>query len=403
MAQRTPQTLSSAQAWRTAVTAWVVSRIVIVVAAIFGSVALGRPPGSTIDPGVPHAVSFLGSWDSVWYLDIARYGYAPGSTNLAHFTNFAFFPALPMIMRIGIWTGTNPFVWGLVANNLGFLAGLVAIGGIVGDRWGGRLATRAVWVTALAPPAVYSGLAYADGLLFGIAACAAYAALRNRWLVAGLLAGAAVLVRPQGTLVALLLVMLAWTIAAPGPRTRIARTGAAVVPGALALLGFLAWMQSARGSWSLPFRAQHAWGRTSPGIASLEGLWTQASAIVDYPFTSNHRALREACYLCSPVGWSGPVRDLTAVVVMLVLVVALARFVGSWRSPWVVYAALAVVAPLQTGNFNSMARFGLLAFPLAWPIAAWIEKGGTPRIRWSAAAAVALMAALTLQIHAVAP
>ncbi len=115
---------------------------------------------------------------------------------------------------------------------------------------------------------------------------------------------AAVLVRPQGALVVLLLVMLAWTIAAPGPRTRTARTAAAVIPGAVALFGFLWWMQSARGSWTLPFRAQRAWGRTSPGVASLRGIWTQTSAVVDYPFTSDHRALREACYLCSPVGWT---------------------------------------------------------------------------------------------------
>ncbi len=339
MAQSTPGTLGSSQAWRTAVTAWVVSRIVIAVAAIVGSVALGRPPGSTIDPGVPHAVSFLGSWDSVWYLDIARYGYAPGVDQPRPLHEFAFFPALPMIMRIGIWTGTSPFAWGLAANNLGFLAGLVAIGGIVGDRWGERLARagrvghRLGTARGLQRPCVHGRV------LFGIAACAAYAALRNHWLVAGLLAGAAVLVRPQGALVVLLLVMLAWTIAAPGPRTRIARTAAAVVPGAVVLFGFLWWMQSARGSWTLPFRAQRAWGRTSPGVASLRGIWTQTSAIVDYPFTSDHRALREACYLCSPVGWSGPVRDLTAVVVMLALIVALAHFLGTWRSPWVVYAA----------------------------------------------------------------
>lgn len=389
--------------WRTAATAWVTSRIVVIATAIVGSIALGRPPGSTIDPAVPHAVSFLGSWDSVWYLDIARNGYAPGSTNLAHFTNFAFFPALPIVMRLGIWTGTNPFVWGLLASNLGFLAGLIAVGRIVGDRWGDRLGARAVWVTALAPPAVYTGLAYSDGLLFGVAVCAAYAALRDRWLVAGVLAGAAVLVRPQGALVALLLLLLAWTIAAPGPRDRIVRTAYAVVPAALALCGFLAWMQTSRGSWSLPFRAQRAWGRTSPGIGSLHGLVTQATAIVDYPFTSDHTALREACYLCSPVGWSGPVRDLAATVVMLALIICLARFVGTWRSPWIIYSALVVVTPLQTGNFNSMARFGLLAFPLAWPVAAWIERGGRRRVRWTGAVAIGLMVALTLQIHAVAP
>ena len=403
MAPGTPHTRQTPPLWRTPLVAWLASRAIVLGAALAGALTLGRPPGSRVDPAVPHAASFLGSWDSAWYLDIARNGYESGSTNIHLFTDFAFYPGLPMVMRLGVWTHTNPFSWGLAARNLAFLAGLVAISAIVGDRWGTRLAARAVWATALAPPAVYSVLAYTDGLLFGIAACAAWAALRNRWLLAGLLAGAGVLVRPQGLLVAVLLFLLAWTLTASGPRQRMTRAALSVVPAVVAIVGFLAWMQERHGSWTLPFRAQHAWGRTGPGSAALHSLWTQTVAVVDYPFTSNHRPLREACFLCSPVGWTGPIRDLVATLVLIALVVALARFVGSWTSPWVIYAALAVVTPLATGTFTSMSRFGLLAFPLAWPVAAWIERGGPARGRWMAIAAAGLMVALTLQIHTVAP
>ena len=403
MAPGTPNMRLTPQLWRTPLIAWLASRAIVVGAAIAGSLALGRPPGSKVDPAVPHAVSFLGSWDSAWYLDIARHGYESGSTNIHLFTDFAFYPGLPMVMRLGFWTHTNPFAWGLAASNLAFLAGLIAISAIVGDRWGTQLASRAVWATAFAPPAVYSVLAYTDGLLFGVAACAAWAALRNRWLLAGLLAGAAVLVRPQGLLVAVLLFLLAWTLTAPGVGRRLTRTALGVVPALVAIGGFVAWVQDRHGSWTLPFRAQHAWGRTGPGIATLHNLWAQVAAIFDYPFTSNHRPLREACYLCSPVGWTGPIRDFVATVVMIALVVALARFVGSWKSPWVIYAMLAVITPLATGTLNSMSRFGLLAFPLAWPVAGWIERGGETRGRWMAIAAAGVMVALTIQIHAVAP
>jgi len=391
-------------ALRTPVIAWLVSRVIIATTAIVGSALLGRPPGSMApDPAVPKSLSFLGSWDTAWYLDLARHGYAQGSPNLTHFTNLAFFPGLALIMLIGVETGSNPFVWGLLASNLAFLGGLVAVRAIVGDRWGTALGERAVWVTALAPPAVYSVLAYTDGLLFGIAACAAWAATRNRWAVAGLLAGAAILVRPQGALVAVLIVMLAWTIAADSPRCCVIRTAYAVVPGVAALAGFLVWMQFQHGSWSLPLRAQAAWGRTSLGVGSIHGLAVQAVAIVDCPVVSDHSALSSSRYTCTPVGWTAPFRDLAATAVMLALIVALIRFVGTWRSPWVVFAALAVLTPLQTGVFTSMARFGLLAFPLAWPVAAWVEQGGSRRARWTGAVATVVIVALTLQLRKVAP
>ena len=386
--------------WRAPLLAWAASRLVVFVAAIAGSLWLGVPQGSYSDGAVPGALKFLGSWDTDWYLNIARHGYSANAADVAtHFSTFAFFPALPLIMRIGEITGTNPFVWGLVASNLGFLAGLCAIRVLVADLWDERLAVCAVWVSAFLPAATYAGLAYTDGLLFGITAIAALAATRRHWAEAGLLAGVGVLLRPQGVLVVVLVVMLAWTIDGASVGQRLRRSALGIIPGVVALVGFLAWMQHAHGSWSLPFRAQQAWKRTSPGLPALRGLWNEFQGLVTYPFSSDHRAVYEACGHCTSVRATGPARDVIGTILMMALVVALARFVGSWRSPWVIYSALAVLIPLNTGNFNSMLRFGLIAFPLAWPIAAWVSRGGRLRTGWTTAAAIVLMVALTFQIY----
>ena len=60
---------------RTPVVAWVASRALVVGAAIVLSVLLGVPERG-VDPYVPDWLSLLGGWDTTWYLDVARHGYA---------------------------------------------------------------------------------------------------------------------------------------------------------------------------------------------------------------------------------------------------------------------------------------------------------------------------------------
>ena len=60
--------------------------------------------------------------------------------------------------------------------------------------------------------------------------------------------------------------------------------------------------------------------------------------------------------------------------------------------------ALALLVPLSSGNFSSDTRFGLLAFPLIWPIAAWSQRGSGRRVYGLAVLGVVLIAALVLQI-----
>ena len=66
--------------------------------------------------------------------------------------------------------------------------------------------------------------------------------------------------------------------------------------------------------------------------------------------------------------------------------------VSGLRSPWVGYSALVLAVPLSTGSVNSLARFGLLAFPLMWPLADWVNE--TPRRRTLCVAAALVLTAL---------
>jgi len=379
--------------WRTPVLAWITSRLVVVLAGVIGAEALGPPP-VVYHGRVPRSLSLLGGWDSFWYMRIALHGYQHSTRSIAvHHSDFAFFPLLPAIMRLGAYLPPGPLIWGVVAANLMFLVGLVAFHALTEDHGGRRLATRATWVVAFSPAAVYASLAYTDGILFGLAALAALLALRERWVPAALVSAAAVLARPQGVFVTLLVVMIVLAATTVPLRTRAIRAGATALIGAAPLVAFLGWLQVARGSWSLPFVAQRAWFRRTPGPSAIREFAKEIHDVAVYPFNGHDHSLRNY------IQWTGPVRDLVFMVVMIGLVWALARYERSWRSVWVLFSAIAVAMPFVSGTFTSEARFGLLAFPLTWPIAIWLDRGGRLRIPAATALACVVMVALVLQLH----
>jgi hypothetical protein len=352
--------------------------------AVILSYLLGVPERG-VDGTVPDALSVLGGWDTSWYLDIARRGY-DDYTGLVgvFFTNLAFFPLLPVVMKVGIALGLNPFLFAVVIGNAAFLVALVLLHRLTLERFGPRVATLTTWGVALSPPAVYASMAYTEGLVMGLALGATLLAHRRRFAWAGAVAAAAALARPPGILVAVLVAAIALTGAGERPeRIRRALLGAA--PAAVALIAFLVWMQLTRGSWGLPFAAQGAWER-APLVV---GLFTNLPGeLVDI-----------AGAFADPTGspaWTAALRDVGFTVVYVLLLVRLWRMEGGLRSPWVLYTVGTLALPLSSGSFISMARFGLMAFPLWWAGATWAQEEGDGRRRRVLAVAGAVLSALAV-------
>jgi len=374
--------------WRVPLVAWAGSRALVIGLAVAMSLLLGLPERG-VDPAVPDALALLGGWDTTWYLDVARNGYAHdlGQVGVV-FTNLAFFPLMPGIMAAALAIGINPFIAAVVLANAALLGALAAMRELTRARDGAVAADRATWTLALLPPAAYCSLAYTEALALACAIAGALMATRGRYAAAGMLAAVASLSRPTGGIVVLLLVMIALRDPAPGRARRLAL---AALPSIVAVGAFLGWLAVARGSALLPFDAQRAWDRGQLGI----GLATAAPR----ELAAGWDLVREGTFTAA---YTATARDLVFLVAYLWLLARLWRAEGGLRSPWVAYSAAVLAVPLSSGTITSTARLGLLAFPLVWPLADWI--GEDPRrVRWAAAAAVVLIALLIAQLEVRSP
>ncbi len=388
--------------------AWLVTRVLITGLAVIASIVLGRPEFA-LDPSVPESFSLLGSWDTTWYLDIAHRGYAFDVGQVGQvFTNVAFFPLLPMIMWAAISLGLNPFWVSLVVGNGMFLVALVSLFAITKARFGHVMAVRSTWVLALAPPAIAASMAYTEGIALGFAIGAAYLAWRQRFVWAGFVAAFAVLIRPTGAIVLVPVLMLAWAAGSDGRWRRLITTA---IPTAVIGLSYVTVMQVRQGGWDLPLKAQAAWGRGQLGVGLLSLLPDKLGKAVGGVFGGEMLGSRDLLGKqtlsqlsgLTAGGWSAVVRDLLFGILYVALLSALWRKEGGLKSPWVLYSFLMLVVPLSSGTVTSLARLGLMAWPLAWPMADWLGHGTPSRRRWVIVAALVVIVLMVAQLSGQSP
>ncbi|MEU4124077.1 MULTISPECIES: glycosyltransferase family 39 protein [Streptomyces] len=291
------------------------------------------------------------SWDSVWYLAIARHGY--GRTQMWPVTglvqsDYAFFPLYPVLVRLsggGEW-GALLVAWTAAAVAA---VGVYRVGELVAGR---RVALLLVALWAVVPHAVVLTLAYTEPLLVALAAWSLYALLRERWLLAASLALLAGLTRPTGIAVAAAVSVTA----AHALLVRRSRAPEVWAAGLLAPAGWLAYVAAVgvrRHDVAGYFTVQRQWGsRFDGGGYVLSALWRVLSG--------------------------GPVAlatGVTAVLLGTALLLAVLLLFNRPPLPLLVYTAVLLVITLGgAGYFESKPRFLLPAFPLLLPLAAVMAR-----------------------------
>lgn len=351
---------------RAIATVWIATRLGVLLVA-FGAVAtIGVPPdfrGAAVSSNALLNLTYR--WDTGWYLAIAAEGYRwDGSAGPERQQSIAFFPAYPLLMRVGgailgarttkplrpramferLWTRTMVAGWLLaLAASFAALRELFAWASAMVGR---RTALASVALLSAYPFAVYFSAAYTESL-FLLSVLAAFNGMRTgrggRVAAWGLLSG---LVRPNGFLITLPLLVLAWQ------RPFNWRLWIAALMPCLGMLMFAAYVWSLTGHPFAWIDAHAAWGRTRPTWeASVTEPFEQLAhdGVVNYAMSAPYQLFNGA-----------------AVVFALVLLPAVWRHLGT--APTVLVVAM-ILPPLAAGGLMSMGRITSTVFPLSVALA----------------------------------
>ena len=174
--------------------------------------------------------SGFAKWDGAWYVEIAKFGYGP-KTLPAQESPWPFFPVLPALMRVGGWLGPSEWLVGVTVNHVAFLLGLAGLYRIARRHVSPRAGELGVWLIALFPASFLFSMIYPSAIFFAASVWAFCFVEEGRDPAAGLATIAAVMVRPNGFVVA---IALAFAVHWVPKRV-------AVVCGP-ALLAFVGWM-----------------------------------------------------------------------------------------------------------------------------------------------------------------
>lgn len=336
MAVRTREVLDGTD--RTALATWAGTRLGVLVVSV--ALAAFWSFGDLKD-------SFLNrwtQWDVDLFIEIAKYGYGGDPAQPPDAGLPAFFPGLPILIRVVHFAVPS---WDLAALLISLVAGGVAMVALA--RLGGPVTgTKAVVALLLSPYAVFLFAGYSETLFLAFALPAWLLARQRRWEAAALCATGAACVRVTGIFLALALIV-EFLVASRRWRS----AGWLLLPFApVVAYTFFQWRRT--GDWlAWQHAQQEGWGR------SLAWPWD---------------AFRTtwAAAFGPPGEFTGAFRvELVAAVIGVALTCWLLA-----RRRWAeaVYVGLPLASLLTSAFYLSIGRAALLWWPL------WLAIGGSRRI-----------------------
>jgi hypothetical protein len=328
------------------------------------AVAVARVSGRSV-------LGVLSRSDGGWYLAIVERGYPravpTGAGDQAQST-LAFFPGYPLLVEAGSsLTRLSPaLVGGLVSVLAGAAASVVLwlLAERVADA---RTANRAVMLFCFFPPAFVLSMVYSEALFLLLVGACLLALVRERWLVAGVAAALAGLVRPTGLVLTL---CCAWAAVAAIRQRRSWRPAIAPLLAPTGTLAFCAYLRLHTGDWLAYVHAtQRGWG---------QGFDLGASTL---------RSLQ----LVVAEGQFGLYIVMLAVTAAAVVVAVYLLVRWPLPAPVLIYVAGTAGIALLSSNITSLPRYLLAAFPVLIPVARQLSDDAYPMV---VAASATLMATL---------
>ncbi|MCJ8283577.1 MAG: hypothetical protein MJK14_28285 [Rivularia sp. ALOHA_DT_140] len=152
-------------------TMWLLSRVVIIVVMLLIAPTL---PIAENSPTPTFGWDVFYAWDSIWYHRIVAVGYE--FVNDGQQYSVAFFPLLPLLTRVIMYSGLSFQVTATLINNIAFLGALIVLYSWVKEIHGINVARWSTAVLACFPYSLYGTVIYTEGLflLFSTAALRAF-------------------------------------------------------------------------------------------------------------------------------------------------------------------------------------------------------------------------------------
>ena len=323
------------------IAAFLVSRLVIVVAAalVEAGVFVSNPRLTSGDPAP--ILRSLTTWDGDWFVGIARNGYHVEAFGDTGYHDYAFFPLYPMLVRVLAlpWPSlVGPIA--IVLNAVLFAIALVLLVRLGRRHFGEQRAIRAAALLAIFPFSFVYSMAYSETLTLALILASFLAVERGYAGRAGVFFGLASLTRAQS---AFYLIPLLMASRLRGPnRWRWLALGL----GPLATLSYIVWVAFFTGSWNGYFGSYAAWGRNSGGSAAGSGSVGEA--------------------ITGPLAYY-------FITLMILLIVSVGLFVFARRDKippeYIAIPVISLVFLLVSGSLEAVGRVVLLSFPYSWILA----------------------------------
>jgi Gpi18-like mannosyltransferase len=289
-------------------------------------------------------------WDAGWYLSIVRDGYQwRGDVTIP--SNLNFFPAYPLLVRmiaalvripnapenvVLAWTATTVSI-------VAFIAASVYLHRFARDRFGDRVASDAVVLTAAYPFAVFYSAVYSEALFLLCSIAAWYHLDRSEPVASGVWGVLAGLCRPNGVLLTVPLLMSVWITQR---RDRMLYVAAlAPIFGTVLFSAYAFRLTGHAVVWAELQRA--AWYRTYRGL--------------DQSLFAELNLISRAGIVQYVSAWPWRSLNVAATFMALVAVWPTGRRLGVPAGAFVFVSAL---VPLLSGGFESLGRYTATLFPM---------------------------------------
>jgi hypothetical protein len=375
------------------------SRLVVICAGLIGTIQIGASSGatSTYDPTNLTApfgylanavVSPLARWDSVWYLTIARHGYAHIRERMA------FYPLYPLLMHVLGWVVRSDLVAGALISLVAFAIALTLIQRLVALDFGEEVAATTVLLIAFCPVSFFLSAVYTEPLFLALSVGCIYAARRERWALCGALGLLAATSRNGG--IALIIPtgiiylygrreapLTRWGRARAGgvrlllPRYRLSPDILWLVLIPVGLCGYLAYLGIRYGDTLAPFRVETIWYRhtTFPWTTAWDGAkqaWDGLRQLSQGPVAP----FRVPAYAQDVI--SAALQDVYLFLFLLLGVIGLVFVLWQLGAAYGLYTlgllVLALADPVSLQPLASLPRYELVMFPLFILGARWLTR-----------------------------